>query len=68
MERGSIKGSYAAIVRIFEVLQEEISKRREGMKAKDVASTNIVQHPGQREGEAGHGGHEGERILAAPGL
>ena len=42
MERGSIKGSYAAVVRIFEVLQEEMSKRREGMKAKDVASTNIV--------------------------
>jgi predicted transcriptional regulator len=42
MERGSIKGSYAAVVRIFEVLHEEMSKRREGMKAKDVASTNIV--------------------------
>jgi predicted transcriptional regulator len=42
MERGSIRGSYSAVVRIFEVLQEEMSKRREGMKAKDVASTNIV--------------------------
>jgi predicted transcriptional regulator len=42
MERGSIKGSYDAVVKIFEVLNEEMSKRREGMHAKDVASMNIV--------------------------
>ena len=42
MERGGIKGSYEAVVSIFTVLEEEMSKRREGMKAKDVASTNII--------------------------
>jgi predicted transcriptional regulator len=42
IERGGICGSYDAIVSIFKVLQDEVSKRRQGMKAKNVASGKVV--------------------------
>jgi predicted transcriptional regulator len=42
IEKGSINGSYEAIVRIFDALQEEMGKRRPGKKAIDVASKNVI--------------------------
>ncbi|MDD1773069.1 MAG: CBS domain-containing protein [Methanomassiliicoccales archaeon] len=42
IERGGISGSYDAIVRIFKVLHDEVGKRRQGMRAKDVASGEVV--------------------------
>ncbi len=42
IERGGISGSYDSLVRIFTVLQKELSRRRHGMRAKDVASKNVI--------------------------
>lgn len=42
IERGTIKGSYKAVVGIFEVLREEMRKHRKGQNADQVASRNVV--------------------------
>ncbi len=42
IERGAISVSYDAMTRILKVLYEEMSRRRLGMKAKNVASRNVV--------------------------
>ena len=42
IERGSINGSYDAVASIFTVLQEEMDKRREGMKVSEVATSDII--------------------------
>jgi predicted transcriptional regulator len=42
IERGGISGSYDAMVRIFRVLHEEMGKRRQGMKAKNVSTKNVI--------------------------
>ncbi len=42
IEKGTIHGSYESVVRIFDVLQKEVERRREGRLAKDVMSRDIV--------------------------
>jgi predicted transcriptional regulator len=42
MERGAIKGSYDAVTRIFTVLEQEMELRRQGQKAKDVMSLQVI--------------------------
>lgn len=42
IEKGSIHGSYESVVRIFDVLQEEMDRKRKGRLARDVMSRDIV--------------------------
>lgn len=42
MERGVIKGSYEAVTKIFTVLDQELDRRRQGLRAKDVMTTDVV--------------------------
>ncbi|MDD1767465.1 MAG: CBS domain-containing protein [Methanomassiliicoccales archaeon] len=42
IERGGMSGSYESIISIFRVLQDEVGKHRQGMKAIDVASREVV--------------------------
>jgi len=42
MERGAIKGSYESVTKIFNVLELEINRRKQGLKAKDVMTTKVI--------------------------
>jgi predicted transcriptional regulator len=42
MERGAIRGSYDAVTRIFTVLEQEMELHRQGQKAKDVMSMQVI--------------------------
>ena len=42
MERGVIKGSYEAVTKIFTVLEQELDRRRQGLRARDVMTTDVV--------------------------
>ncbi|HVO78018.1 MAG TPA: CBS domain-containing protein, partial [Methanomassiliicoccales archaeon] len=42
IEKGRIHGSYESVVRIFDVLQGEMDRKRQGRMAKDVMSRDIV--------------------------
>ncbi|OPY31840.1 MAG: Zinc metalloprotease [Methanomassiliicoccales archaeon PtaU1.Bin124] len=42
MERGVIKGSYDAVTKIFTVLEQEMDRRRQGLRAKDVMTSDVV--------------------------
>ncbi|HSV42292.1 MAG TPA: CBS domain-containing protein [Methanomassiliicoccales archaeon] len=42
MERGAIKGSYEAVTKIFTVLDDELNRRRHGLRAKDVMTSVII--------------------------
>ncbi len=42
IEKGSINGSYDAVIKIFSVLYEELGKNRKGTSAKEVATKNVV--------------------------
>jgi predicted transcriptional regulator len=42
IERGSINGSYEAVASVFRVLQDEIERRREGMRVAEVAIREII--------------------------
>ncbi|MCE5296379.1 MAG: CBS domain-containing protein [Euryarchaeota archaeon] len=42
MERGAIKGSYESVTKIFNVLDQEIMRRKQGLKAKDVMTSNVI--------------------------
>jgi len=42
MERGVIKGSYEAVTKIFTVLDQELDRRRQGLRARDVMTANVI--------------------------
>jgi predicted transcriptional regulator len=42
MERGAIKGSYDSVTKIFDVLDQEIERRKQGLKAKDVMTSKVI--------------------------
>lgn len=42
MERGTIRGSYEAVTKIFSVLDEQMAKGRQGLRAKDVMTEDVV--------------------------
>ncbi len=42
IERGSINGSYESVASIFKVLQEEIGRRKVGMRVSEVATRDII--------------------------
>ncbi len=42
IERGSINGSYDAVIKLFSVLHQDLGKNRKGASAKDVATKKVV--------------------------
>jgi predicted transcriptional regulator len=42
VERGDIKGSYEAVTRLFEVLDDELNRRTQVRKARDVSNSHVV--------------------------
>jgi predicted transcriptional regulator len=42
MERGVIRGSYEAVTKIFSVLDQELDRRRQGLRARDVMTTEVI--------------------------
>ena len=42
LEKGSINGSYDAVIKLFSVLHQELDKNRKGVSAKDVATKKVV--------------------------
>ncbi|QLH74106.1 MAG: CBS domain-containing protein [Methanomassiliicoccales archaeon] len=42
MERGAIKGSYESVTKIFNVLEQEMNRRKQGLRARDVMTPNVI--------------------------